>query len=1248
MTHIDPIMFRVPSLTDPPPRSQGVPGRLCRQEPTIHRWLRAAWARRAAWVIGLGCLPVPLEAAISVGPLPNGTGTNPFDQAAAPATTEWASLTIAGLAADVTTPEALDADVTANINATQLVTALGTTSTVSPSISRNSLARLNTGAQWLQTVPDNTNNKYVVLMATLQNNAGAEMLGVEVSYDFGLQMPADKTLKEEVPGHRVFYSLTGAPGSWTLIPSLSSAAPGRLTAQVNVGAWAPGALLYLLWVDDNSSADRSNATGAGDEEGGYSIDNWIALPVLKPKIIAFQQGLDGYAGTVDTEIRGGASVADSEYSAATILNPDGSDEGGEVHSLLRFDNMFGTGPGQVPPGKAILAVTLTLNISDGGSLVDIHRMNKAWAANVTWNQFDGFNLDGVLSGTAGNRFEDDTEAVFTPEASIAASTTGELVLNMPVATVQAWADGAPNHGWALLPTGTDGADIASSEAATVSSRPKLTVTWGEPGEPAVQPIRHTPFGFDILIEDGSGVGAKQVDPATIQVKLDSTDVTGQCSVTKAGTVTTVAYRTTTRFASQSAHVANIAFSDNNVPPRPQNQDLPFTVVSYAVLTPGIAVPEAEIVKSKPGFMWTVHQNDALQANSNQRALQQLNGLIVDPLTELPYDNLADFTFQGVALAPAAAPNPSWAAITFELPGVINLSQTADELNGNFTPDLAMPGISFDVQGVAAEVYTYLELPAGLVTMGVNSDDGFVTTAGNASTARDALAGILAGEFDAGRGATDTIFYLVVEQAGYYAFRTLWEEGNGGANIEWFTVKEDGTKVLINDTANGGVRAYREATSTVNPYVLEALPSSVPRMVNQPSSSMRVVIADGTNPVAQNSVKLSLNGTAVTPTITRQGQNLIATYRPADLQIPSVVNRGKVEFTDSTGAHSRSSEWSFRNFKNIVLPAPAIVETFESTAEGEVPTGWLRVNFTDCSAAYCTTPGLDVFDLDSDTYKDWVVVNEATLQSLKASAFNVPPGQFVNGVELTKLIEGNLVYAESDTRDGDQVQFLTTRAFDLSGFTKKAVLFFHCIYEQNQDSIGAIEYSIDDGATWRPVAYFLEPPDIKLNADGSVDGLRTMNDANADTATWVENGVTKGDTYGALIAAPITAALGDYIEPRLNDDDNEGKRPEVYYLPDAAGKTNVRLRFAQGGTGSWYFGFDNLGLYDVEVSLPEVSVPPVLNAPGRQGDNLVLSWTGTGTLEQADAVNGPWSEATSQANPQTVPTTGAGKFYRLRQ
>ena len=68
----------------------------------------------------------------------------------------------------------------------------------------------------------------------------------------------------------------------------------------------------------------------------------------------------------------------------------------------------------------------------------------------------------------------------------------------------------------------------------------------------------------------------------------------------------------------------------------------------------------------------------------------------------------------------------------------------------------------------------------------------------------------------------------------------------------------------------------------------------------------------------------------------------------------------------------------------------------------------------------------------------------------------------------------------------------------------------------------------------------------------------------------------------------------------------------------------------------------LSAYQAVKNVPR----PVFNPPTLVGGSLVLSWTGTGTLQEATSVLGSWQPSANQANPQSVSTTGAMKFYRL--
>jgi len=61
------------------------------------------------------------------------------------------------------------------------------------------------------------------------------------------------------------------------------------------------------------------------------------------------------------------------------------------------------------------------------------------------------------------------------------------------------------------------------------------------------------------------------------------------------------------------------------------------------------------------------------------------------------------------------------------------------------------------------------------------------------------------------------------------------------------------------------------------------------------------------------------------------------------------------------------------------------------------------------------------------------------------------------------------------------------------------------------------------------------------------------------------------------------------------------------------------------------------------------VPPaVFNPPVLSGNSVTLSWTGSGVLEEASTLSGPWTAAPSQSNPQAVPVGDGLKVYRIFQ
>jgi hypothetical protein len=285
-----------------------------------------------------------------------------------------------------------------------------------------------------------------------------------------------------------------------------------------------------------------------------------------------------------------------------------------------------------------------------------------------------------------------------------------------------------------------------------------------------------------------------VAPASAKLTIDGQTVTLTAG-TKVVDATEFTYNHVSPFAPGN-HTYSISVGDSlgNV----VTDSGTFVAATVPILT--TAQQAVYVDKTKPGFIWRVFQNETVTPSTLAEAELALAGQLTDGAQVLP--NLADPAAVGIASAAGTIAGP---LVRFEIPTVINLSQLAGDLNGAFTPDDQMPGIpglnGLD-DGIDAEILTFVEFPAGLVSMGVTSDDGFRTQAGYINKPAD---GLVLAESEV---ASTTLFKFFVQDAGVYGLRTIYQEAAGAANIEWFTVKADGNTVLLNDSANGGLKAYR--------------------------------------------------------------------------------------------------------------------------------------------------------------------------------------------------------------------------------------------------------------------------------------------------------------------------------------------------------------------------------------------------------------------------------------------------------
>ncbi len=422
----------------------------------------------------------------------------------------------------------------------------------------------------------------------------------------------------------------------------------------------------------------------------------------------------------------------------------------------------------------------------------------------------------------------------------------------------------------------------------------------------------TPDGFSATITDSGASVVDTTKPVTL--KLDGTTVTAT-SVAKNGAVTTIKYiGYPTLLVSGSSHTISVAAKDtngNNVTGSPT-----FVVPSYGTIPAGDAVTGVDT--SKVGFKilpWQsgIEPNAVYWANEQLVGLHGANNANLTSATDGGY---IDFT------------------------GVLNFNITPSSVTGggeqgNFTTnngwaDSLFPGIpgANGLNGSSAlEVLTYLQFAApGVYHMGVNSDDGFAVTEGK--NPKDRLSQVL-GEYNGGKGSSDVLFYVAVTNAGTYPVRLMWENGNGeagnGANLEWFTVQNDGSKVLINDpsvTNTTGIKAYYSVgalpafTSQLNP---------IPGQAGVRPDHVLVQLTDASTVVNAGSIQLLLNGAAtIAPTTSKAGSvTTVALPLSTSNLLPSgSSNELTLIWSDNgTPALTHSNSWSFTVMPyNVTLDA----------------------------------------------------------------------------------------------------------------------------------------------------------------------------------------------------------------------------------------------------------------------------------------------------------------------------------------
>lgn len=186
----------------------------------------------------------------------------------------------------------------------------------------------------------------------------------------------------------------------------------------------------------------------------------------------FQQGINGYAGTEDKEIRSsGGDSSNGQFTEISVDGDDGSPGLQPNQALIRFSDVVGNGPGQLGPTDDVAQAKLVLEVNNPGSGFTVYQMIAGWDEDTTWADFtDGVQPDGVEADPA-------VIAVFGSDVNAENVPVGTLEIDITDLIKDYQAGLIDDVDLVLIPftNGTNGIDFYSSEYADLSARPAIEI-----------------------------------------------------------------------------------------------------------------------------------------------------------------------------------------------------------------------------------------------------------------------------------------------------------------------------------------------------------------------------------------------------------------------------------------------------------------------------------------------------------------------------------------------------------------------------------------------------------------------------------------------------------------------------------------------------------------------------------------------------------------------------------------------------
>lgn len=432
------------------------------------------------------------------------------------------------------------------------------------------------------------------------------------------------------------------------------------------------------------------------------------------------------------------------------------------------------------------------------------------------------------------------------------------------------------------------------------------------------------------------------------VLLDGTDVTAQTPTTYSAPITTGAYSQAARFAPGSVHTVSVTFVDSFSVT--QTAEGLFAVPNYAAFPTNYVLPLSAVDQTKPGFYVSPYQSREADPNAIWWADEQVMGY--HGTNAVGAGTVSQENGFDVWSGPLGFYNPSGRAVSATF-FANDADLTSFGIGANYPQDTQYGAARYDIyDNSALEFFGYIYFPtSGVYNMVVGTDDNFQLSV--SQNPQDRMGQVLWTSSGA-RVPTSAspplvgadIHQIIIDQAGVYPIRLVYENGGGGAALEWYTITPpvgspgfDTFLVNDNNTVNqsGGIvlKTFRALNGTVDvgPYITKADPvrGDFDVVYYQP---VTVDLANGTGSktVNQSTIALSVDGAPQTVTTTATGNGFHVAQTLTGFW-SSGSHTNLLTFADNLGTNYTYT-WTFNVLGGVLGVASA--DSTNSTAIISIP------------------------------------------------------------------------------------------------------------------------------------------------------------------------------------------------------------------------------------------------------------------------------------------------------------------------